>query len=769
MTQKLVFATGLPDDDVFKVRLIALVVSSCSIASCFVFVYVFFMIHPSRRVFRHYLIAQLVFFDFLKALSVLVHTSKNFHASKTAQSSVALIDGLGWMTVFGMEGSDATIFFFAVHMALLIFYKEVRTLKQKFTAPDWMIQHVKFTQWYNYNTSPNSKSTTASGSGKDSGSDFTHIDESNQVVPTPSSHDNTIVQPSEGALHRHQFTVIFISVLFPILVASISFSVHDAYQGYIYFIFFRVYTGPWYFTWIVRHVIDLCIIVIYISIYVYVLMQFKKVSNSFRKRRHGGNWSRSQSRSRVHEGTSSIDEEEEEEEDDDDDDGNDEESENALMNTFGDSMWYKIFKMFSMLLFPDVKIAAKLYGQSLDTEEDMVNIRQLKNEKTVMEMIQRDSVSTNEILGLDSTTASGTANNASKINKTKISRQIQNLMYEEAMDRFKARKAQILNQMKIIFIYPISYLLIWLFPMINHYQIVRHQSEATWSTVAAAICQPLNGFVDTIVFIIREKPWQLATPADTVLEKPMLLAHDSLNMPVSGYARHGWRYYVSWLPGYYNYGDISEDIMYESVGRVEQAEPTYGRSGSADASMVGSGYRFERQRNVSVATTMTSSGADDVRSSAAGSSFNHEELDLKEFLSAGPLAHGAMNSSRRTTLPTTVITKPKPAIVVPRAAEKRQSLASWRTRSSVTSSNMSAGQQHLRSQLSKEQLSREQLSREHMSRGDDSRSNRVEWNLNVFDRRDSGSGSRSGSVSGSGDSGEDDKMDIIDFLNSRTR
>ncbi|TID30776.1 hypothetical protein CANINC_000692 [Pichia inconspicua] len=587
-------------------------------------------------------------------------------------------------------------------MALLIFHKEVRTLKQKFTAPDWMIQNVKFTKWYNYNGN--------SRGSKDSGSDVTHVDGG-----IPKQNVNTILQTSEGALHQHRFTVIFISVLFPILVASISFYVDNVYQGYIYFIFFRVWTGPWYFTWIVRHVIDLCIIVIYISIYVYVLMQFKKVSNAFRKRRHNGNRSRSQSRSRVREGSSS--DESNDDDDDNDNDDSSEESENVMMNAFGDSIWYKIFKLCSMLIFPDVKIGSKLYGHSLDTEEDMENIRHLKSDSNMVEILRHDSVSTNEILGLDVTGVNGTTTNTNPtINKTQISKQIQNLMYEEAMERFKARKAQILNQMKIIFIYPISYLLIWLFPMINHYQIVRLKHESTWSTIAAALCQPLNGFVDTLVFMIREKPWQLASPLDTLTEKQVI---NSENDPLSGYALHGWRYYMKWMPGYYNYEDFTRnDMIFENVDKVEKAT-TYGR----------------KIVNSTIA-------------SATGSSLNQEELDIKEFLKAGPtLQTPPTHGSRRMTLPTNLV-KPKPAIVVPRGSDKRHSFVSWRTRSSVTSSNHSAGQQ----------LQRQQP----LFTGEEAK-NRVEWNLNVFNQRES----RSGSGSGSADSVDNEKMDIFDFLNSK--
>lgn len=165
-----------------------------------------------------------------------------------------------------------------------------------------------------------------------------------------------------------------------------------------------------------------------------------------------------------------------------------------LLNTFGDTIWYKIFQFLSMLVFPDVQISAKLHGHNLNTEEDLINIEKLKNESLLTESLNNENNETNF----------NNSSSFSNIQNNEISKQIQNLLYEEAMERFTFRKSQIMRQMKVIFIYPLSYIILWLLPFINHYQVIRTGSETLWSTAPSAIFQPLNCFIDVLVFLIRE-------------------------------------------------------------------------------------------------------------------------------------------------------------------------------------------------------------------------------------------------------------------------
>ena len=352
--------------------------------------------------------------------------------------------------------------------------------------------------------------------------------------------NNNINNKSESGLYDYRYLIYIISFLFPILLASISYYMDNPYQEFVYMAFFRIYTGSWWFSWSIRHVIAVGIIVIYITIYVYVMMQFKKVSKSFKKRKNtvvGG----------VPESDDDNDDESFSDDEDNEDDG-------LLKNTFGGSLWYTIFKFLSMLVFPDVRISAKLHGHSLKTDKDLKNIEKLKNESS----IQTDSIISDNFRRISDLTISNDLNsnlnlnnfssiNYANIQKEEISKQIQNLLYDEAMDKFNSRKLQIMKQMKIIFIYPISFILLWLFPFIDHYQVIRFKYETMWSTAPSAVFQPMSCFVDTIVFLIREKPWQLTENINQISNKNNL-DNDEKN----------WRYYISWLPGYGNYGNISK-------------------------------------------------------------------------------------------------------------------------------------------------------------------------------------------------------------------
>lgn len=74
--------------------------------------------------------------------------------------------------------------------------------------------------------------------------------------------------------------------------------------------------------------------------------------------------------------------------------------------------------------------------------------------------------------------------------------------------KIAARYAQIARQMKVIFLYPIAYFLLWIFPMIQNS--LRIEKKFNYPIlVLVAFVQPLNGLVDTLVFVYREKPWRL--------------------------------------------------------------------------------------------------------------------------------------------------------------------------------------------------------------------------------------------------------------------
>lgn len=85
---------------------------------------------------------------------------------------------------------------------------------------------------------------------------------------------------------------------------------------------------------------------------------------------------------------------------------------------------------------------------------------------------------------------------------------------QETYQQFKRRRSQVERQMKSIFIYPVSYVLLWIFPLIVHALDFKYgisKKPIVWLNSVSAFMQPFNCTVDTVVFLIREKPWKITT------------------------------------------------------------------------------------------------------------------------------------------------------------------------------------------------------------------------------------------------------------------
>lgn len=83
--------------------------------------------------------------------------------------------------------------------------------------------------------------------------------------------------------------------------------------------------------------------------------------------------------------------------------------------------------------------------------------------------------------------------------------------HRQNLENFRKRQKIIKKQMKSIFVYPLAYIFLWLFPFILHITQVNyeiHHKPIYWLNCMGAFMQPLSGFVDSLVFFYRERPWQ---------------------------------------------------------------------------------------------------------------------------------------------------------------------------------------------------------------------------------------------------------------------
>jgi G protein-coupled receptor GPR1 len=87
-----------------------------------------------------------------------------------------------------------------------------------------------------------------------------------------------------------------------------------------------------------------------------------------------------------------------------------------------------------------------------------------------------------------------------------------------SMDDQVARQRRFIShQLRLLFIYPLVYTLMWLVPFIQHCTFYQDKwAEYPMYPLRAAnvVCITLMGFVDCIVFSMREKPWRSIQTSD---------------------------------------------------------------------------------------------------------------------------------------------------------------------------------------------------------------------------------------------------------------
>lgn len=108
------------DTELLRIRIIAIVSSCTSIAAGIVGFYYFIGIDKRRKVFRHYMIFFLIFCNFLKALILMIYPLVVLMNS-SLYGKVVFYNVLGFFTAYAIEGADIAILIFAIHFAVSIF------------------------------------------------------------------------------------------------------------------------------------------------------------------------------------------------------------------------------------------------------------------------------------------------------------------------------------------------------------------------------------------------------------------------------------------------------------------------------------------------------------------------------------------------------------------------------------------------------------------------------------------------------------------------
>lgn len=546
--------------DLRNLRILALTASSASIVACVASIFFLINIDRRKRVFRHDLVFFLIICDLVKALVLMIYPLVIL-LRNDVYADARFFNTLGWFTAYCVEGADMAIFFFAIHFALLIF------------LPSW--------RW------------RRQGSGR-----------------------------VEGGLYGVRKYIWPITALVPVLLASLAFInfelldqeqlregttvvldndtfhfSYDAHMGGYKPYSAWCYLPPypvWYklvLSWGPRYFIIVFILVLYISIYVFVRRQSKRIKShlfDFRGQRTKqvnepqilSKWQLV--RSKVFRylikpilhcllnlknflffnfEESSV-------------------STSGRTSITSAGSFYATDEGASFDQVPDIgaihdhsvlsRRELDALGSGINHSKTRLNVdddsyvgngssQVSENHNIISGNIKEneDKESNNDLDGhtprlaerleTEKPEAELAANNSHPISRTVLSpirslyvqesqanergglenipqnnddgphrtsttdvKNVQANFQKQTYAAMKRRRAQIQKNLRSIFIYPFSYIGIWIFPLVvdatqYHYEIMN--GPVVWLVYIATIAQPLNGLVDTLVFVYREKPW----------------------------------------------------------------------------------------------------------------------------------------------------------------------------------------------------------------------------------------------------------------------
>lgn len=536
-------SSTLSEDRMLRVRAVAITASGLSIIVGSFAIFALANYDRRRRVFRHELILFLILCDYLKAVILLLYPLILL-ARKNLYSVTAIIHILGWATQFVIEGADFAIFFFAVHFGLLIF------------KPNW--------KWRNKRTGN-----------------------------------------IEGGLYKYKRYIWIITLVFPALMASLVFVGYNELHwvnpdsvnivvdntdakyhfqprvgGYKPWVAWCALPGRnlWYkytLNWGPRYFLILFIVGLYCSIYVFVTRQTAKIKEQLKASKPEGEKENLTWKDYLKKGCCGI--------------------------------FYIISAFFSMSMdvYTDSSMGSNKSLTSPSNGSNFTkrtsvtsnrafnndNINNIENnannpekDQTKYEVKNDDSITSSNdtdrgkgILNLDyeMNQDSKIENEDIELNDlanpnnidlecapetivdgngevNKLQREFQKQNYEQ----LKKRRDQIEKTIRSVFIYPISYILIWIFPIAADISQNTHEKRygpIMWLTYLDTFIRPLPCLVHSFVFIFKEKPWQFTwnrVEQKVLLDKYMLRGEigedEMVKLCHSTLGKRGWYYRSTW-------------------------------------------------------------------------------------------------------------------------------------------------------------------------------------------------------------------------------
>ncbi|CAI6441315.1 CFF_HP2_G0007100.mRNA.1.CDS.1 [Saccharomyces cerevisiae] len=538
-----------------QLRIIAITASAVSLIAGCLGMFFLSKMDKRRKVFRHDLIAFLIICDFLKAFILMIYPMIIL-IDNSVYATPAFFNTLGWFTAFAIEGADMAIMIFAIHFAILIF------------KPNW--------KWRN----------------KRSGN-------------------------MEGGLYKKRSYIWPITALVPAILASLAFINYNKLNddsdttiildnnkynfpdsprqgGYKPWSAW-CYLPPkpyWYkivLSWGPRYFIIIFIFAVYLSIYIFITSESKRIKAQIGDFNHNvleeekekkklfglGHWGKAKwyfrsyfklpllhlLRNLKNFFTISFIDPNEETDDSGSSNGtfNFGESSNEIptlfrkTNTGSDEnvsasggvrlLDYNSAKPLDMSKYAMSEQPDLERNNPFDCENDIT----LNPSELVSKQKEHKVTFSVENEGLD--TRKNRCENSSFTN-------VQQHFQAQTYKQMKKRRAQIQKNLRAIFIYPLSYIGIWLFPIIADALQYKHEIKhgpTMWVTYIDTCVRPLSCLVDVIVYLFKEKPWNYSwakTESKYLIEKYILKGElgekEILKFCHSNWGKRGWYYRGKW-------------------------------------------------------------------------------------------------------------------------------------------------------------------------------------------------------------------------------
>lgn len=269
----------------------------------------------------------------------------------------------------------------------------------------------------------------------------------------------------EGGLYKFRYYVYGVNILLPILMASLAF-INNGRRAYAPLITW-CYLPPrpvWYrlvLSWVPRYIILVAIISIYVSIYIYVKLEYSKVIKEFKK------------------------------------------SQTYLEDNNHNSFCINLNSNSSN---PNEKTnSASGHGVSGLISKCCITLRKAFF-IVGYSLLRFFSYFPGFSFLEPSKLFQGDNNDADLDPRSLAIREFQ----KDTMMRFQQRRNMIERQIRSIFVYPLAYVFLWLAPFAVHVLQFNYEVEhgpIYWIGAIGAFMQPFNCVIDTLAFLIRERPW----------------------------------------------------------------------------------------------------------------------------------------------------------------------------------------------------------------------------------------------------------------------